>query len=113
MTSGISLPNELLMRLRVMAAERGTSMAALIRQATEETGGRGTAAGAQALTMSAAKDMADPPPSLARHRRWVRGRPLWASSERGALRGSGPPTKGDRAKGPEPRVGDRRTRTLA
>jgi metal-responsive CopG/Arc/MetJ family transcriptional regulator len=32
----ISLPDELLKRLRVMAAERGTSMAALIRQALEE-----------------------------------------------------------------------------
>ena len=32
----ISLPDELLKRLRIMAAERGTSMAALIRQAVEE-----------------------------------------------------------------------------
>jgi predicted transcriptional regulator len=32
----ISLPDELLKRLRVMAAERRTSMAALIRQALEE-----------------------------------------------------------------------------
>jgi predicted transcriptional regulator len=32
----ISLPDDLLKRLRVMAAERRTSMAALIRQALEE-----------------------------------------------------------------------------
>jgi metal-responsive CopG/Arc/MetJ family transcriptional regulator len=33
----VSLPEELLTRLRLIAAERGTSMAALIRQALEET----------------------------------------------------------------------------
>jgi metal-responsive CopG/Arc/MetJ family transcriptional regulator len=33
----ISLPEGLLKRLRVIAAERGTSMAALIREAIEET----------------------------------------------------------------------------
>ena len=33
----ISLPDELLKRLRVIAAERRTSMAALIREALEET----------------------------------------------------------------------------
>ncbi|MBI3927918.1 MAG: ribbon-helix-helix protein, CopG family [Armatimonadetes bacterium] len=32
----LSLPEELLQRLRVLAAERGTSMAALIREAIEE-----------------------------------------------------------------------------
>ncbi len=36
MRTTISLPEQLLKRLRVMAAERGTSMAALIRQALEE-----------------------------------------------------------------------------
>jgi plasmid stability protein len=35
----ISLPEELLRRLRVRAAERGTSMAALIREALEEEAG--------------------------------------------------------------------------
>lgn len=32
----ISLPEELLKRLRLIAAERGTSMAALVREALEE-----------------------------------------------------------------------------
>jgi plasmid stability protein len=36
----ISLPEELLQRLRVIAAERGTSMAALIREALDEAVGR-------------------------------------------------------------------------
>jgi predicted transcriptional regulator len=34
----ISLPEELLQRLRLIAAERRTSMAALIREAVEEKG---------------------------------------------------------------------------
>lgn len=36
----ISLPKELLRRLRLMAVERGTSMAALIREALEEQAAR-------------------------------------------------------------------------
>jgi predicted transcriptional regulator len=36
----ISLPEELLKRLRLMAAERGTSMAALIREALADTAAR-------------------------------------------------------------------------
>lgn len=36
MRTTISLPEELLKRLRIMAAERRTSMAALIREALEE-----------------------------------------------------------------------------
>lgn len=32
----ISIPNELLQRLRMMAAERGSSVAALVREALEE-----------------------------------------------------------------------------
>ena len=36
MRTTISLPEHLLKRLRVMAAERGTSMAALIREALED-----------------------------------------------------------------------------
>lgn len=36
----ISLPEELLRRLRLIAAERGTSMAALIREALEEQAAR-------------------------------------------------------------------------
>ncbi|MSQ35653.1 MAG: ribbon-helix-helix protein, CopG family [Dehalococcoidia bacterium] len=35
----ISLPEELLRRLRMLAAERGTSMAALIREAVEDKAG--------------------------------------------------------------------------
>jgi hypothetical protein len=35
----ISLPRELIVRLRIMAAERRTSMAALIREAIEEKTG--------------------------------------------------------------------------
>ena len=39
----ISLPHEVIVRLRVMAAERRTSMAAIIREAIEEkTEARGT-----------------------------------------------------------------------
>jgi len=36
----ISLPESLLKRLRILAAERGTSMAEVIREAIEETVGR-------------------------------------------------------------------------
>lgn len=36
MRTTISLPEDLLKRLRVLAAERGTSMATLVREALEE-----------------------------------------------------------------------------